>query len=73
MSVDGNLFEGLIMSRIPLAVTIGVVLARTAAPCCAELFSVEVPDMEGSYGGIAGQGHESEFDFGQDFIVINEA
>lgn len=61
------------MSRITLAVTIWVVLARTPAPCSAELFSVAVPDIEGFYGGITGLGHQSEFDFGQDFIVINEA
>ena len=67
MAVDGNLFGGLIMSRITLAVTIGVVLTRTAAPCCAELFSVEVPDLEGSYHGFSGESHESAFDFGQDF------
>ncbi len=57
LSIDGNLFGGLMMSRITLAVTICVVLTRTAAPCCAELFSVEVPDMEGFYGGIGGQNH----------------
>lgn len=61
------------MSRITLAVTIGVVLVRTASPCSAELFSVEVPDMEGFYGGVGGPPHQSEFDFGQDFLVINEA
>ena len=61
------------MSRITIAVTICVVLTRTAAPCCAELFSVEVPDIEGFYGGIGGVNHQSDFDFGQDFMVINEA
>lgn len=40
------------MSRITLGVMICFVLTRTAAPCCAELFSVEVPDLEGNYGGL---------------------
>lgn len=61
------------MSRITLAVMVCFVLARTAAPCCAELFSVAVPDLEGNYGGFGGEGHESAFDFGQGFMVVNEA
>lgn len=40
------------MSRLTLAAVISVVVAGTAAPCSAELFSVEVPDLEGFTTGL---------------------
>jgi len=50
------------------------ILASISAPAQAEIFSLPMPDLQTQYGGFIGDTfHESSFDFGQEFVSIEEA
>jgi hypothetical protein len=54
--------------------TLGAVgLMLAGLPCQAQLYSTEMPGLQGFYGGISGQGHTTTFNFGQTFPYVGAA
>ena len=63
-------------STIRSAALLGTILSLTLTatiPCRAELRSVEVPGLQGFYGGAGGESQTDDFDFGQSFPFIGSA
>lgn len=62
------------MQKIELSLLVATLVLLPTAPVRADIFTVELPELERLYGGFAGDMFEDTvFDFGVEFISVDDA